>query len=102
MARNYLESYLGELVYNLLLMLVLMIVSFSTTSTMLPSKHEFEIGLVKDTLLFIANLAIYILWFLRPNHFITAGSNSIVLSIIKIIKKIEHKDINNRFLYELG
>ena len=101
MAYNYLESYLRELVYNLLLMLVLTIVSFFATSTVLPGKYEFEIGLVKDALSFIANLATCILWFLCPDYFITAGDNSTILFITKITKKIEYKDINNRFLYEL-
>ena len=95
MARNYLESYLEELVCDLLLMLVLMMASSSTTPTVLPSKHEFEIGTLKNASLFVANLATRMLWFLRPNHFITAGSNSTVLFITKITKKMEHKGINN-------
>ena len=102
MVRNCLESYLGEPVCDLLLMLVLTIVSSSATPTMLPGKHEFEMGLAKDTLSFVANLATRMLWFLRPDHFITAGGNGTVLSIAEITKKIEHKDINNRFLRELG
>ena len=62
---------------------------------MLPSKHEFEIDTSKNTLSFAANLATYILWFLRPDYFIIAGGNSTVLFIIEITKKIEYKDINN-------
>ena len=98
MARNYLESCLGEPAYDLLLMLVLTMASSSTTPTVLPSKHEFEVGASKDASLFVANLATRILWFLRPDHFITTGSNSMVLSIIEITKKMEHKGINNQFL----
>ena len=99
---NYLESYLEELACDLLLMLVLTMASFSTTPTVLPSKHEFEIDISKNASSFVANLATRILWFLRLNHFIIASGNSIVLSITKIIKKIEHKGINNQFLQELG
>ena len=102
MVRNCLESYLEELVCDLLLMLVLMMVLSSTTPTMLPGKHEFEIGVSKNTSLFVANLATRMLWFLRPNHFIIAGGNSIVLSITEMTKKMEHKGINNQFLRELG
>ena len=98
MARNCLKSYLEELACDLLLILVLTIASSSTTPTMLPSKHEFEVGTSKNASSFIANLATRILWFLRPNHFTIAGSNSTVLSITKMTKKIEHKDINNQFL----
>ena len=102
MVHNYLKSYLGELAYDLLLILVLTIASFSTTPTVLPSKHEFEIGTSKNASSFVANLATRMLWFLRPDHFITVGSNSTVLSIIEITKKMEYKGINNRFLRELG
>ena len=102
MARNYLESYLGELVYDLLLILILTMVLFSATPTILSGKHEFEIGLIKDISSFVANLTTCILWFLRSDHFTTADSNGTILSIIEIIKKIEHKGINNRFLYKLG
>ena len=98
MARNCLESYLGELACDLLLMLVLTIASSSITPTMLSSKHEFEVGTLKDASSFIANLATRMLWFLRPNHFTTASSNSMVLSITKMTKKMEHKGINNQFL----
>ena len=94
-ARNCLESYLEELAYNLLLMLMLMMVSSSATPTMLPGKHEFEVGMSKNASSFIANLATRMLWFLRPDHFITASGNSTVLSIIEMTKKIEHKGINN-------
>ena len=102
MAHNYLESCLEEPAYNLLLMLVLTMASSSATPTVLPSKHEFEVGVSKDASLFIANLATYMLWFLRPNHFTMASGNSIVLSITKMTKKMEHKGINNWFLRELG
>ena len=102
MAYNYLESYLGELVCDLLLMLVLMIVSFFATSTMLSSKHEFEVGALKNASSFIANLVTCILWFLRPDHFTIAGGNSTMLSITEMTKKIKYKGINNRFLRELG
>ena len=61
MARNYLESYLEESIYDLLLILVLTIVSFFITPTILPNKHEFEIGSTKDTLSFVANLITRIL-----------------------------------------
>ena len=95
MARNYLKSYLEKPVYDLLLMLVLTIASSSTTSTILSSKHEFEIGASKNTSSFVANLATRILWFLRPDYFTIAGGNSTVLFITKITKKIEYKGINN-------
>ena len=101
-ARNCLESYLEELAYNLLLMLVLTIASSFATPTMLPSKHKFEVGVSKNASSFIANLATRILWFLRSDHFITASNNSTVLSITEITKKMEYKDINNQFLQELG
>ena len=98
MVRNCLESYLEELACDLLLILVLTIVSSFATPTVLSSKHEFEIGALKNASSFVANLATRILWFLRPNHFTIVGSNSTVLSIIEMTKKIEHKGINNRFL----
>ena len=95
MVRNYLESCLEEPVCDLLLMLVLTMASSFTTPTVLPSKHEFEVGTSKNASLFAANLVTRMLWFLCPNHFITAGSNSTVLSITKMTKKMEHKGINN-------
>ena len=95
MVRNCLESYLGESACDLLLMLVLTMALSSITPTVLPGKHEFEVGALKDASLFVANLATRILWFLRPNHFTIASSNSIVLFITKMTKKIEHKGINN-------
>ena len=95
MARNYLESCLEKPAYDLLLMLVLTMVSSFTTPTVLPGKYEFEIGALKDASSFVANLATRMLWFLRPDHFTTAGSNSTILSITEITKKIEYKGINN-------
>ena len=80
---------------DLLLMLVLIIASSFITPTILPSKHEFEVGALKNTSSFVANLATRILWFLHSNHFTTASSNSIMLSITKMMKKIEYKGINN-------
>ena len=56
MVYNYLESYLRKPIYDLLLMLVLTIVLFFATPTILPSKHEFEIDSTKDTLSFVVNL----------------------------------------------
>ena len=93
--RNCLESCLEELVCDLLLMLVLTMASSSATPTVLPSKHEFEIGASKNASSFTANLATHILWFLYPDHFTIVGGNSTVLSITKMTKKMEHKDINN-------
>ena len=61
MVRNCLESCLGEPACDLLLMLVLTIALSSATPTMLPSKHEFEVGASKDASSFIANLATRIL-----------------------------------------
>ena len=95
MVHNCLESCLEELACDLLLMLVLTMASSSTTPTVLPSKHEFEIGALKNASSFTANLATRILWFLRPNHFTIIGGNSTVLSITKMTKKIKHKGINN-------
>ena len=95
MVRNCLESCLEELACDLLLMLVLTMASSSATPTMLPGKHEFEIGASKNASSFVANLATHMLWFLRPDHFTMAGGNSTVLSITKMTKKIEHKGINN-------
>ena len=100
--RNYLESYLEEPAYDLLLILVLTMALSFATPTILPGKHEFEIGASKNASSFIANLATRILWFLRPDHFTIAGGNSTVLSITKMTKKIEYKGINNQFLQELG
>ena len=102
MARNCLESCLEESACDLLLMLVLTMVLFFATPTVLPGKYEFEVGTSKNASSFAANLATRILWFLRLDHFTTAGSNSTILSIIEITKKMEYKGINNRFLRELG
>lgn len=101
-ARNCLDSCLGDALCDLMLMLVLTMASCSVTPTVAPHTRHFDAGPRKDPALFAANLATRMLWYLLPDHFPWKEDHRLVLRIPEMTKKIEHKGINNRLLRELG
>jgi hypothetical protein len=101
-ARNCLESCLGDPLCDVLLMLVLTFRSSSVTPAVGGKAAGFEVGPHKDPGLFAANLATRMLWFLRPEAFPWDQDEGMVLRISEMTKKIEHKGVNNRLLRELG
>jgi len=101
-ARNCLDSYLGDPLCDLLLILVLTLSSCSITPTIAPQAREFSVGAKKDPALFAANLTTRILWFFRPQHFPWKDDHQPVLHVPEMTKKIEHKGVSNRLLRELA
>lgn len=101
-ARNCLESCLGDPLCDVLLMLVLTISSSSVTPTVVVNGSGFEAGPRKDAAQFAANLVTRMLWFLRPKAFPWDRDDGMVLRVSEMTKKIEHKGVGNRFLRELG
>lgn len=101
-ARNCIESCLGEPLCDLMLMLVLTLASCSITPTIAPQTRHFDVGAKKDPALFAANLVTRMLWFLHPDHFPWKGDHQLVLCVPEMTKKIEHKGVSNRLLRELG
>jgi hypothetical protein len=101
-ARNCLESCLGDPLCDVLLMLVLTFSSSSVTPTVVVNGSGFEAGPRKDAAQFAANLVTRMLWFLRPRAFPWDQDDGMVLRISEMTKKIEHKGVGNRFLRELG
>jgi hypothetical protein len=69
-ARNCLKKCLGDLLYNVLLMLVLMYKLLSVTLFVAIGRKGFEVSACKDLAQFAANLATHIFWFLRPKTFL--------------------------------
>jgi hypothetical protein len=100
-ARNCLESCLGDPLCDLMLMLVLTLASCSITPTVAPKMRHFSEGARKDPELFAANLVTRMLWFLRPEHFPWKEDHSLVLRVPEMVKKVEHKGISNRLLLVL-
>lgn len=101
-ARNCVESCLGDPLCDLMLMLVLTMASCSITPTVAPQTRHFDVGTKKDPALFAANLVTRMLWYLRPGHFPWKGDHQVVLCVPEMTKKIEHKGVSNRLLRELG
>lgn len=101
-ARNCLESCLGDPLCDLLLMLVLTFRSSSVTPSVAVKGHGFEAGPRKDPGLFAASLVTKMLWFLRPKAFPWEKDEGMVLRIPEMTKKIEHKGVTSRLLRELG
>ena len=101
-ARNCLDSCLGDPLCDLLLMLVLTLSSCSITPTIAPQAREFSVGAKKDPALFAANLTTRMLWFFRPQHFPWKDDHQPVLHVPEMTKKIEHKGVSNRLLRELA
>jgi hypothetical protein len=101
-ARNCLESCLGDPLCDVLLILVLTFSSSSVTPRVAVNKSGFEAGPRKDAAQFAANLATRMLWFLRPKAFPWDRDDGMVLRISEMTKKIEHKGVGNRLLRELG
>jgi hypothetical protein len=100
-ARNCLDSCLGDPLCDLMLMLVLTLASCSVTPTVAPQSRHFAVGAKKDPALFAANLVTRMLWFLRPQHFPWKEDHQLVLRVPEMTKKIEHKGVSNRLLREL-
>jgi hypothetical protein len=69
-AHNCLERCLGDLLCDMLLMLVFIYRLLSVTPFVAISKKGFKVSKHKDLAQFAANLAICILWFLRPKAFL--------------------------------
>jgi hypothetical protein len=101
-ARNCLESCLGDPLCDLLLMLVLTVSSSSVTPMVAAKSRRFEAGPRKDPGLFAAGLVTRMLWFLRPEAFPWGEDDGQVLRVSEMTKKIEHKGVSNRVLRELG
>jgi len=101
-ARNCLGQCLGDPLCDLLLMIVLTLSSSSVTPWVAVAGRQFEAGDRKDPVLFAANLATRMLWFLRPEAFPWQEDAGMVLRISEMTKKIEHKGVNNRLLRQLG
>lgn len=101
-ARNCLESCLGDPLCDVLLILVLTFSSSSITPSVKVNGSGFEAGPRKDAAQFAANLATRMLWFLRPKAFPWDRDDGMVLRIPEMTKKIEHKGVGNRLLRELG
>jgi hypothetical protein len=101
-ARNCLQSCLGDPLCDLLLLLALTLGSCSVTPTVLPGTQDFAVGARKDPASFTANLVTRMLWFLRPEQFPWTGSNGVILPVGEMTKKMEHKGVNNRLLRQLG
>jgi len=100
-ARNCLESCLGDPLCDVLLILVLTLSSCSVTPSVAANGSRFEAGTRKDAAQFAANLATRMLWFLRPKAFPWDQDDGMVLRISEMTKKIEHKGVGNRLLREL-
>jgi hypothetical protein len=101
-ARNCVESCLGDPLCDLMLVLVLSLASCSVTPTVAPQNRHFTDGARKDPALFAANLVTRMLWFLRPQHFPWKEDDRMVLRVPEMVKKIEHKGVSNRLLLVLG
>jgi hypothetical protein len=100
-ACNYLEEYLGDPLYDVLLMLMLTYRLLSVTPFVAARGKGFEVDAHKDPAQFAANLAMCILWFLRPKAFPWETDDGVVLWVLEMTKKIKHKGVNNRFLREI-
>lgn len=101
-ARNCVESCLGQPLCDLMLMLVLTMASCSVTPTVAPQTRHFDVGAKKDPALFAANLVTRMLWFLHPEQFPWKAGHQPVMCVPDMVKKIEHKGVSNRLLRELG
>lgn len=101
-ARNCLVECLGEPLCDLLLMLAVTYGSSSVTPTVDARGQGFVDGKQKDGPQFAANLAMRMLWFLRPNAFPWQADDGMVLRVSEMTKKTEHKGVNSRFLCEMG
>jgi hypothetical protein len=66
---NCLEGCLGDLLYDLLLMFVVMFRSLSVTPFVATNRNGFEVRTQKDPVQFTATLVTQMLWFLQPKTF---------------------------------
>jgi hypothetical protein len=69
-ARNCLKKCLEDLLCDVLLMLILIYRLLLIILFVVISKKGFKVSNHKDSAQFAANLATYILWFLRPKTFL--------------------------------
>ncbi|KAH7109222.1 hypothetical protein EDB81DRAFT_930064 [Dactylonectria macrodidyma] len=90
---------LGDPLCDLMLILTLTITASSATPEVQPNTKVFSVATKRrDPALLAANMVMRMLWFLRPKEFPWEKDDGQVLRVTEMIKKIEHKGVNNRLL----